>query len=126
MSDPLEGRVINTDIEMQIVARDKSVFLLFRRKESDSGEYVPALTENMILAPDTALQASQVLADMAFEADDGLKMPQAQKLALVEKHRAVLLPRLTVLLNSLREKKTMTNEQLARQALDTFCSEVFS
>ena len=126
MSDPLQGREFRHDIDMQIVARDKSVFLLFRRTESDSGKIVPALTDNMVLAPETALQASQVLADMAFEADDGLKMPQAQKLAFVEKHRAVLLPRMTVMLNSLRENKTVSNEQLARQALDAFCSEVFS
>lgn len=126
MTNPLQGREFRSDIDMQIVARDKSVFLLFSRKESDTGETVPALTENMVLAPEVALQASQVLADMAFEADDGLKMPAAQKLALVEKHRAVLLPRFTVMLGSLREKKTVTNEQLARQALDVFCSEVFS
>jgi len=122
----LSNREIRTDIEMQIVARDKSVFLLFSRRPSDAGDLVPAQTDNMVLDPETALMASQVLADMAFQADDGLKMPEAQKLALVEKHRAKLLPRLTVMLNSLREKKTVTNEQLARQALDAFCAEVFT
>lgn len=126
MSNPLEGREFRSDIDMQVVARDKSVFLLFSRTASDSGDRVPALTDNMVLAPDVALQASQVLADMAFEADDGLKMPLAQKLALVEKHRAVLLPRLTVMLNSMRENKVVGNEQLARAALDAFCAEVFS
>lgn len=122
----IDGRVVHADLEMQIVARDKAVFLLFSRKPADGGDKVPALTDNMVLAPDTALMASQVLADMAFEADDGLKMPGAQKLALVEKHRAKLLPRLEVMLNSLRERKTLSNEQLAQQMLDTFCAEVFS
>jgi len=122
----LSNREIRTDIEMQIVARDKSVFLLFSRRPSDADDLVPAQTDNMVLDPETALMASQVLADMAFQADDGLKMPEAQKLALVEKHRAKLLPRLTVMLNSLREKKTVSNEQLARQALDAFCAEVFT
>lgn len=125
MSDTT-GRVFHHDIEMQVVARDKSVLLLFSRKASDSGDKVPALTDNMILPPDVALQASQVLADMAFEADDGLKMPGAQKLALIEKHRAKLLPRLEMMLNSLREKKALSNGQLAQQMLDTFCAEVFS
>lgn len=122
----LTGREFRADIEMQIVARDKSVLLLFSRKPSDGADLLPAQTDNMVLDPETALMASQLLADMAFQADDGLKMPQAQKLALVEKHRAKLLPRLTVMLNSLREQKTVSNEQLARQALDAFCSEVFS
>jgi len=126
MSNPLEGREFRSDLDMQVVARDKAVFLLFSRTANDSGEKVPALTDNMVLAPETALMASQALADMAYEADDGLKMPQAAKLAMVEKHRAVLLPRLTVMLNSLRENKVVGNEQLARQALDAFCAEVFS
>lgn len=126
MSEYINGREIRADLEMQVVARDESVFLLFSRRHDDSGETVPALTDNMVLAPDTALAASQLLADMAYQADAGLKMPNAAKVAMVEKHRSVLLPRLTVMLNSLRENRTVNNEQLARQALDAFCSEVFS
>lgn len=126
MSNDLSDRVIRHDLEMQIVSRDKAVFLLFSRKSADSEGPVPALTDNMIMDPATALLASQVLADMAFEADEGLRMPAAQKLALVEKHRAKLLPRLTMFMNSLREKRTVSNEQLAQQMLDAMCSEVFS
>jgi hypothetical protein len=121
----IADRVVHTDLSMQIVARDKSVHLLFSRDLSD-GAKVPAMTDNMALDPETALMASQVLADMAFEADEGLRMPKAQQLALIERHRAKLLPRITVMFNSLREKKTMSNEELARQVLDTFCAEVFS
>lgn len=126
MSNELSDRTIRHDLTMQIVAREKAVFLLFSRKASDSGETVPAMTDNMIMDPESALMASQVMADMAFEADEGLKMPGAQKLALIERHRAKLLPRLTLHLNSLREKKTLTNEQLAQHMLDTMCHEVFS
>lgn len=124
MSD-LGDREIRADLDMQIVARDKTVFLLFSRKLSD-GEQKPALTDNMALDPGTALMASQVLADMAYEADSGLKMPESVKKALVERHRAKLLPRLEVMLNSLREKKTIGNDKLAQQLLDTFCHEVFT
>lgn len=124
MSD-LSTRVIHTDLEMQIVARDKAVFLLFSRKPSDSADMVPALTDNFLMDAETALLASQKLADIAFEADEGLRMPSAQKAALVEKHRSVLIPRLTVIFNSQRENKTLTNDQLARQIIDVVCSEVF-
>lgn len=121
----LANREIRADLDMQIVQREKTVFLLFSRKMSD-GAQKPALTDNMAMDPETALLASQTLADMAFEADSGLKLPEAVKKALVERHRAKLLPRLTVMLNSLREKKTVSNAQLAQQMLDVACHEIFT
>lgn len=120
----LSNREIRADLDMQIVQRDKAVFLLFSRKLSD-GAVQPAMTDNMSMSPETALMASQLLADMAFEADSGLKMPASVKVALVERHRSKLLPRLSVMLNSLRERKTLSNDQLAQQLLDAFCHEVF-
>lgn len=119
--------IVHADIDMQIVAQDKAVLLLFSRTASDTGKTVPALTDNMVLAPDTALQAAQTLTDMAFEADASIK-PVGPKLkaSMVEKHRMVLLPRITMILHSLREKKTVTDDQLAIQLLDRFCAEVFS
>lgn len=122
----LEGRVFHADIEMQIVARDKQVILLFSRVSSDSGGMVPALTDNLSMSAESGLFASQVLADMAYEIDSGLKMPNAQKLALIEKHRAVLIPRMTVMLNSLRENRGVSNEQLATQFMDTFAQQAFN
>lgn len=117
----------HADIDMQIVARDKAVLLLFSRTQNDSGQKVPAMTDNMVMDPETALFAAQTLTDMAFEADGSIKpVGPSLKAALVEKHRTVLLPRLTVMLHSLREKKTVTDEQLAVQMLDRFCAEVFS
>jgi len=118
---------VNSDIDMQIVARDKSVMLLFSRVSSDTGTPVPAFTDNMLLDPETALRASQLMADMAFEADDSIKpVGPALKAALVEKHRAVLIPRIAMILNTLREKKTVTNEQLAVQLVDVTCAEIFT
>lgn len=121
----LSSRVINTDLQMQIVARDKTVFLLFGRKLNDSDELVPAMTDNFLMPAETALVASQKLADMAFEAEEGLRMPSAHKASLVEKHRNVLIPRLQVVFNSQRENKTLTNEQLSRQIIDIVCAEIF-
>jgi hypothetical protein len=124
MSD-LSNRVIHTDLQMQIVARDKAVFLLFSRQPSDSGDLVPAMTDNFLMPSDVALLASQKLADLAFEADEGLRMPSSHKAALIEKHRAVLVPRLGVIFNSQRENKTLSNEQLARQIVDVVSAEIF-
>ena len=122
----INGRVIHTDLEMQIVSREKTVFLLFSRKTNDSKDPVPALTDNFLMNAETALLASQKLADIAFEADEGLRIPAAHKAALVEKHRGVLIPRLQVIFNSQRENITLSNEQLSRQIVDVVCSEVFS
>ena len=120
----LSNRVIRTDLQMQIVARDQNVFLLFSRKKR-SGELVPSKTDNFLIPADIALLASQKMADLAFEADEGLRMPMSHKAALVEKHRSVLIPRLGVIFNSQRENKTLTNDQLARQIIDVVCAEIF-
>ena len=118
--------MISTDIDMQIVARDKAVTLLFSRETADGGK-VPALTDNMMLDPETALLAAQLMTDLAFEADSGLKpMGPALKASLIEKHRSILLPRLKVILSSTRGNKKITHEQLAVQLLDVFCHEVFA
>lgn len=114
---------MNTD--MQIVADDGRIHFLFSREED--GRRVPAFVDNHIITAEQGLLASQILADLAFEADSGLKpLGPAQKAALVEKHRAVLLPRLRTMLNSLRDKRKIDNEQLAAQILDAVCAEVFS
>lgn len=117
---------IRSDIEMQVVARPKVVELLFSRRASDSGDRVPAMTDNMRMDPETALLSAQMITDMAFEADESIKpVGPALKANLVEKHRSVLGPRIATVLNSTREKKTITNDQLAKQLLDIFCAEVF-
>jgi hypothetical protein len=73
-----------------------------------------------------ALTFSSLLADLAFEAESGLRMPDAQKKELVERHRTTLMQRITVVLNSQREKKTINNRSLARSLVDIMSAEVFS
>lgn len=114
------------DINMQIVARDKRVTLLFSRNASDSSEMLPATVDHMNLDPETALMAARVMTEMAFEADGSIKpVGPALKANLVEKHRAVLIPRIASVMNSLRTKSTVTNQQLAVQLMDIMCAEVF-
>ena len=120
----LSDRHIDPSLEMQIVARDGLVFLLFSRKKN-SGKTVRARTDNFFMPAELALLAAQKMADIAFESDEGLRMPMSHKAALVEKHRGVLIPRLQVIFNSQRENKTLTNKQLARQIIDVVCAEIF-
>lgn len=119
--------VIRTDLEMAVVARDKSIHLLFSAKKDDGrGELEPAYTSNFLMPANDALVLSALLADLAFEAESGLKMPQAQKAELVQRHRSKLQERFRVVLNSTREKKTINNASLARQLVDIMSNEIFN
>ena len=126
MSEAISERVIRTDIEMQVAARDGQIHLLFNEK-NQAGEPVPAYTPNFLLSASDALQFSTLLADLAFEAETGLKAAgPALKAELMDRHRTTLVNRLTVMLNSTREKKTTTNRGLAKQMVDVMMAEVFS
>ena len=70
-------RHIRTDITMQVVARDGQIHLLF--SEADQ---TPAFTSNFMLDASDALTMSSLIADLAFEADSGLRIPEAQKAEL--------------------------------------------
>lgn len=118
-------RNIRTDITMQVAARDGEVHLLFNEQGED-GQPRPAYTPNFLLSASDALTFSALLADLAFEADTGLKaVGPAQKAELIERHRVKLVDRLTVVLNSQREKKTTTNRKLAKQVVDIVLADVF-
>lgn len=126
MTDAISERVIRTDIDMQVAARDGQIHLLFNEKDQ-AGESVPAYTPNFLLSASDALAFSALLADLAFEADTGLKAAgPALKAELVERHRQKLVDRLAVVLNSTREKKTTSNRGLAKQLVDIALAEVFS
>lgn len=126
MSDAITERVIRTDIEMQVAARDGQIHLLFNER-NQAGEPVPAYTPNFLLSASDALQFSTLLADLAFEAETGLKAAgPALKAELMDRHRTTLINRLSVMLNSMREKKTTTNRGLAKQMVDAMMAEVFS
>lgn len=126
MSDAISERVIRTDIEMQVAAREGQIHLLFNEK-NQQGESVPAYTPNFLLSAPDALTFATLLADLAFEADTGLKSAgPAIKAELADRHRSKLTNRLSVLFNTQREKKTIDNRSLARQVVDIMLSEVLS
>ncbi len=122
----LSNRQIRTDIDMQVVARDGQVHLLFS-EEDQSKNKVPAYTSNFLLSASDALAFSTLLADLAFEADTGLKSAgPALKAELVDRHRTVLINRLSTMMNSQRENRLITNNGLAKQLVDVVLSEIFS
>ena len=113
------------DLRMQVVGRDGQIHLLFSREVE--GELRPAEVDNMRIPPDQAVAMAQVLTDLAFEADTSLKpVAPTLKASLVEKHRQKLIPRIVLMLNTLRENKHFSNEKIATQVMDAVCSEVFS
>ncbi len=121
----MTDRQIRTDVEMQAAARDGQIHLLFSERDA-KGDPVPAYTSNFLMPAGDALTLSSLLADLAFEIDSGLRIPEAQKKELVQRHRATLMDRITVVLNSTREKKTINNRSLARTLVDIMSNEVFS
>lgn len=126
MTDAIAERVIRTDITMAVAARDGQIHLLFNEK-NQQGEAVPAYTPNFLLSASDALAFSTLLADLAFEAETSLKpASSALKAELIERHRVKLVDRLHVVMNSQRERRTVTNRQLAKKVLDIVFAEVFS
>lgn len=125
MTDAIAERVIRTDIEMQVASREGQIHLLFNEADPQ-GTKRPAYTPNFLLSASDALSLSSLLADLAFEAESGLKMPEARKKELVERHRATLLNRISIVLNTKREQKTISNRSLARLLVDIMSTEVFS
>lgn len=126
MADALADRQIRTDIDMQVVARDKQVHLLFSEEDSQTKQKRPAYTANFLMPAAEALRFSALVADLAFEADTGLKAAgPTLKAELIERHRKTLTRRLEVVFNSTREKKTTSNAQLAKQITEILLHEVF-
>jgi hypothetical protein len=126
MTNAIDGRVIRTDIEMTVAARDGSIHLLFNETDG-AGEKRPAFTSNFLLSASDALAFSTLLADLAFEAETSLKPAgNVVKAELMERHRVTLTDRLTVVLNSRREQKTTSNRGLAKLLVDIMMAEVFS
>lgn len=123
-ADQIADRVIRTDIEMSVVARDGSVHLLFSERDQ-AGEVRPAYTANFLLSAGDALTMSSLIADLALQEDTGLRIPEAMKDELVQRHRKTLLDRISVVLNSQREKKTISNRSLSMQLVDIMSKEVF-
>lgn len=113
------------ELNTQVVQREGHVHLLFSRDVE--GEMRSVETDHIMWPAATALDIGRIIIDLAFEADTGVKpLGPAAKAEMVKKHRERLVPRIGLMLNSLREKKTVSNSALARELVDVFCSEVFS
>jgi hypothetical protein len=123
-ADQLAQRQIRTDVEMSVAARDGQIHFLFSERDQ-AGELRPTLTQNFMCGASDALTLSSLIADLAFQEDASLRIPNAQKEELVQRHRATLMDRITVMLNSQREKKTISNRSLARALVDVMSKEVF-
>ena len=122
--NPLPDHAI-ADLQTTVVQRDGKVHLLFSRDVE--GELRSAQTDHLMLPADTALSMGQMIIDLAFEADTGLKpLGPAAKAELVRKHREKLIPRIALMVKSMRENKTVSTDAIARQVMDAVCSEVFS
>lgn len=79
------------------------------------------------LQPDQAVSIAEAITASAFEADTSLKpVGDTLKAAMVEKHRDKLVPRISLMLGSMRDKKKLSNGQIAVMITDAVCSEVFS
>lgn len=118
---------IRPDILSQVVQRDGKVLLLFSCKHETSGALVPEKTDHFMTDPAGALAMAECLSTMAFEADTNLKpVGDTLKASLVQRHREKLLPRMALIVTSLRENRNVDHRQLAGQLLDTVFAEVFS
>jgi hypothetical protein len=78
-------------------------------------------------AGNSAIQAAMAIIDAVYEMRGDLKPAGgAVKHELIERHRRTLTNRLNTVLTSTREKKTTTNEKLAKQLVDIMLHEVFA
>ena len=77
--------------------------------------------------PDNAVKIAEAMTSAAFEADTKLKpVGETLKASLVEKHRDKLVPRVTLMLGSMRQDKLKSDGQLAMSIIDTVFAEVFT
>jgi hypothetical protein len=76
--------------------------------------------------PQNAIDVACAMTDAAFEARDGLKPAGATlKAELIQRHRDKLVPRIALMLASMREDKLRSDGYLAEQFVSTVLSEVF-
>lgn len=106
---------MQNDIEMVLYIDGESIVQRFNRSLSE-----------VRYDPENLLVVVEEMAKLAFEAKEGLKpVGSALKAELVEKHREKLIPRLAVMLGSMRENKKYSNGQIAVALMDAVCREIF-
>jgi hypothetical protein len=113
------------DLEMQIVARDGKIALLFSRREKD-GTAVPAQTDNFDFVAAEAPRMMELIGNLAFEIDNSLKAAgPTVTAALAERHRITLTQRVALMLGTLREDHKKTHGQVAKEIVDACLKEIF-
>lgn len=74
-----------------------------------------------------AVNLAMALVDYVYEQRSDLKPAGGGvKAELINRHRRKLVPRITLMLNSQREQRTVSNQDLARQLIDAVFHEVFA
>ena len=87
----------------------------------------PSPMEHIEFDSQNAIDIARAMTDAAFEIRDGVKpVGDTLKTELIERHRDTLIPRINLMLNSLREKKKVSNGNLSMQLIGTMLSEVFT
>jgi hypothetical protein len=129
---------LNKPLQIAVTVHDRTAVLHF----SEPREYVALndghpfmIGQRLILAgvearPDlgqTAIAVAMALIDGIYEMRSDLKPAGgAVKHELIERHRRTLTKRLEVIMNSQREKKTVSNHLLAKELVDVMLREVFA
>jgi hypothetical protein len=129
---------VEKPLSIAVTAHDKQAVLHLsepREYVALSGSEPLMIGQRLILAgvearPDTgqaAIAVALALIDGIYELRGDLKPAGgAVKHELIERHRATLTKRLEVVCNSIREKRTVSNHQLAKELTDIMLKEVFS
>ena len=118
--------VKNKDLECQVVARSGKIVLLFSRRKPN-GDRVASKTDNFDLPVKDAAKFAQLVTDLAFEEDTGLKpASETLKAELIERHRTTLTQRVAVMLGTIREDKRLSNGKVAQDIVEACLREIFN
>ena len=98
--------------------------------KADGGKVIIKLDREVSyieIDPDNMLDMVEAMTAAAFEADTTLKpVGETLKASLIEKHRDVLLPRVTLLIGGMRNDIKKSNGEMAVTMIDVIFSEIFS
>lgn len=134
-------RVADKPLEIAVTVHDRQVVLHLSEPreyvalEDTTGALPLMLGQRLILAGvearkevgQAAIMAALSVVDGIYELRGDLKPAGgAAKHELIERHRHVLTQRISIMLNSTREKKKINNATLAKMVTEAMLKEVFS
>jgi hypothetical protein len=112
---------------MNEVRPDGKVEMIVAHEDGKVVQRFKSPQEYVVFDPPNAIAVAEALTAAAFKADTGLKpVGDTLKASLVQKHRDVLIPRIALMLGSMREDRLKSNGQLATSIMDSVCNEVFT